>query len=197
MSPKLGVLGPKYQYFVIHFRLSEGELLTDFHSIRSELVLIIYQTGHINILTVKYIMELSKLKHLQCYTNSFGIDFRRFESQPQSNQLSITFTPSIEIIFETLETVDFDKNLSHSIIETIFNRNFRNTFHHHNGSNKRQRNNKHVSKQYHNSNTRKQYHYRNTKKRHQHRNTSQQYQPRSFQMHKTYSIPYLKENCLG
>ena len=69
MSPQLGVLGPKAQDFVTPFCLSEVEPISDFHLIalviRSELVLIIIQTGNINNLIGKYIMELSKIKHLQ------------------------------------------------------------------------------------------------------------------------------------
>ena len=142
-------------------------------------------------------MELSNLKHLQCYMNSFEIDFRRFESQPQSYQLSITFTPSMEIIFETLETVDINMNPYHLMIKPIVNRNFGNTLHHQNGSNQRQPTNKNFSPQYQHITTRQQYQQRNTSQQCQHRNPSQQYQPRSFQRHKTYSIPYLKEHFLG
>ena len=61
MSPQLGVLGPKAQDLVIPFRIVEGEPLTDFQlralEIRSEPVLIRYQTVQINTLTGKYIME--------------------------------------------------------------------------------------------------------------------------------------------
>ena len=59
---------------------------------------------------------MSKLKHLQRYLTSFELDFRRFEHHPKSNQLSIIFTPSTEITFETLETADIDMNPSHSMI---------------------------------------------------------------------------------
>ena len=49
MSPQLVGLGTKSQYLVIPFRLGEGEPLSDFHlrylAIRSELVLMRYQTG--------------------------------------------------------------------------------------------------------------------------------------------------------
>ena len=83
-------------------------------------------------------MELSKLKHIQRYMNSFELQFRRFERQPQRDQLSNIFTPKIEEIFETLETADIEINPSHSMIETIINRNFVNTFQNHNGPNQRQ-----------------------------------------------------------
>ena len=60
MIPQLGGLGPKAKYLVINLRLGEGEHLPDFHprslDIRSELVLMKDQTGHINNLTVKYTM---------------------------------------------------------------------------------------------------------------------------------------------
>ena len=95
--PQLGGLGPKSQDLVIPFRLGEGEPLPYFHlralAIRSELVLMRYKTGHINNLTWKYIMEISNLKHLQCYMTSFELYFRWFERHPQSNQLSIIFIP--------------------------------------------------------------------------------------------------------
>ena len=71
MIPQLKVLGPKAQDLVISLYLGEGESLPYFHlrslAIRSELILTINQTGHIRNLTVKDTMELSKLKHLQCY----------------------------------------------------------------------------------------------------------------------------------
>ena len=49
-------------------------------------------------------MELSKLKHLQRYMTPFEIDYIMFEHWPQSKRLYLTFNPSIEEIFETLET---------------------------------------------------------------------------------------------
>ena len=73
-------------------------------------------------------MELSKFKYFQRYMTSFELDLRRFEHQPQSNQISIILIPSMEVIFETLETADIDMNTSHSIIEPIFKRNFGNKF---------------------------------------------------------------------
>ena len=52
ISPKLGGLGPKAQDLVIPFRLGEGEILSYFHiraiAIISELLLMRYQTVHIN-----------------------------------------------------------------------------------------------------------------------------------------------------
>ena len=50
------------------------------------------------------------MKHLQRYMASFEQYYRRFERQSQSNQLSIVFIPSAEVIFETLETSDIDMN---------------------------------------------------------------------------------------
>ena len=166
MSPQLGGLGLKDQDLVIPFRLGEGEPLSDFHlralAIRSEVVLMRDQTVQINNLTGKYIMELSKLKHLQRYTTSFELEFRRFERQPQSNHPSITFTPKTEEIFETLETADIDMNPSHSMIEPIINRNFGNTSQHQNGPNQHQHTHKNISQQYQHRNTRQQYQHRNT-----------------------------------
>ena len=134
MSRKLGLLGLKAQDLVILFRLGEEEPLSDIHirdlAIISELVLMIYQTGHINNFTGKYIMELSNLKHLQCYMTSFYIGVRLLERQPQKYQLSIIFTTPMEIILETLETLYIDMNPSHSMIEPIVNNNFGNKLKH-------------------------------------------------------------------
>ena len=74
--------------------------------------------------------------------NSSGFNFRRFERQPQKYQLYTTFNPSIEIIFETLETSDIDINPSNLMIYPIINRDFWNTFHHQNEQNQRQQSNK-------------------------------------------------------
>ena len=114
-----------------------------------------YQKGQINNLKVKYIMELSKLNHIQRYMNPFEINYRRFESYPQIQQLSLTFTPKIEEIFKTPETSDIDMTPSHSIIEPVVNNNFGNTFQHQNGTNQIQHT------------------YKNTSQYHKHRNTSQ------------------------
>ena len=62
MSTQLGGLGPKAEYLVMPFRLGEGEPLSDYYlrslAIISELVLMKYQTGQINNITGKYIMEI-------------------------------------------------------------------------------------------------------------------------------------------
>ena len=158
MSPQLGGLGPKSQDLVIPFRLGEGEPLPYFHlralAIRSELVLMRYKTGHINNLRGKYITELSNMKYVQLCMTSFELDFRRFERQPQSKQLSIIFTHSMERICETLEIYDIDMNTYHSMIENIVNRNFGNKFKHQNDPNQRQCTHKYTSKQYQHSNNR-------------------------------------------
>ena len=70
--------------------------------------------------------------------NSFKLNFRRFERHPQSDQLFIIFTHSIELIFLTLETALIDMNPLHSMIDPIVNKNFGNKFHHQNGPNQRQ-----------------------------------------------------------
>ena len=102
MIPQLGQLGPNDQDLLIPLRLGEGKPLPYFHlrylTIRSEIVLIRDQTGQINNLTGKYIMELSKPKHLQHYMNFFELDLRWFERHPQSNQLSSIVTDSIGVI---------------------------------------------------------------------------------------------------
>ena len=61
-------------------------------------------------------MELSKMKHLQSYMTSFELDFIRFERHTQSDQLAIIFTPSMEVIFENLQTSYIEINASHSMI---------------------------------------------------------------------------------
>ena len=90
-------------------------------------------------------MELSKLKHLQIYMTPFDIYYRKFERYTQSQKLYITFNPTIEEIFETLDTADIYMTPSHSIIEPIVNHNFVNIFQHHIGSNKRQHTHKNTS----------------------------------------------------
>ena len=89
----------------------------------------------------------------------FGLYYGNFECLPQSQKLSTTFNPTIEEVFETLETSDIDMTSSPSMIEPIVNRNFGNKFQHQNGPNQRQHTHKNTSQKY------------------QHRNTSQQYQP--------------------
>ena len=58
-------------------------------------------------------MELSKFKHLKRYMTLCELNYIRFERQPQIQQLSLTFTPKIGEIFETLETVDLNMTPSH------------------------------------------------------------------------------------
>ena len=128
---------------------------------------------------------------------SFEIPFRLFECHPQSYQLKHTFIHSIELIFKHMDIVDIDMNPYQLMIDPIVNRNFGNTFHHQNGPNQRQRTSRKSRQQYYQITPRQQYHHRNTGKKHQHRHPSQQNQPISFQRHRTSSIPYLKENCLG
>ena len=69
MSPQLGELGPISQELVIYSHLGKGENLPQFHlraiQIRSENFMLQDETGKINNLTGKYIMELPKLKHIQ------------------------------------------------------------------------------------------------------------------------------------
>ena len=115
--------------------------------------------------------------------NPFELYYRMFEPHTQRQQLSLTFTPKIEEIFETLETADIYTTPSHSIIETIFNRNFGNRFQHQNVPNHCQHNCKTIIQQH---------QHRNTSQHDQHRNTNQQYQDRSFQIPSTSSISFLK-----
>ena len=53
-------------------------------------------------------MELSKLKNIQRYMTHFELYYRKFENLPQTHQISTKFTPTIEEVFETLETADTD-----------------------------------------------------------------------------------------
>ena len=76
------------------------------------------------------------------------LDYRNFERIPQRHQLSTIFHSTIEEVFETLETADVDISTAHFIIEPIVNRNFVNTFHHHNGPNKHQCVHKNTSQYY-------------------------------------------------
>ena len=71
------------------------------------------QTGQINNLTVKYIMELSKLKPIQRYMTTFELNHRIFERHPQIQQLSLTFILRIKEVFENLEKVDIYMTLPH------------------------------------------------------------------------------------
>ena len=96
---------------------------------------------------------------------NFELDYGNFQCLPQIHQLSTIFHSAIEELFETLETADVDMSTAYFIIELIFNWNFGNKLHYHNGTNQRQ----HIRK-----------------------NTSQQYQPRTYQIPRTSSIIYLK-----
>ena len=169
MHPQLRVIGPKSEDLVVSFCLGDGETLPQFHlrapQGQSEKIMLKYETGQINNLTDKYIIELSKMKHLQCYMTTFEIEYRNSELLPQINQLSTMLHSTTEEVFETLETEDIDISTAHSMIDSIVNRNFGNTFHHQNGPNQGQR---------------------------VHKNTSQQYQFISYQIKSTSSIPYLK-----
>ena len=40
--------------------------------------------------------------------NSFELEFRRFKHQTKSEQLSIIFTTSMELIIETIETAEIE-----------------------------------------------------------------------------------------
>ena len=71
------------------------------------------KTRQITTFAGKCSIELSKLKHIQQYINSFELDFIWFEYQPQTDQLSEIFTPSMEDIFDTLKTADININPSH------------------------------------------------------------------------------------
>ena len=86
-------------------------------------------TGQTNNITGKYIMEPSKLKHLQLYMTTFELEYRKFERNSQRQKPSTKFHFTIEDVFETLETSDVDMSTSHYMIDPIVNGNFVNTFH--------------------------------------------------------------------
>ena len=77
-------------------------------------------------------MVMSKLKHLQSCMTPFELDYIKFERLPQIHQLSTTFTPTIEEVFETLDISDIGMTSPHSIIKPIVNKNFGNKFQHQN-----------------------------------------------------------------
>ena len=122
----------------------------------------------------------------------FELDYRRFERQPQSQQLSLILTPKIEDIFEILETLDIDTNPSYSMIAPIVNRIFGNIFQHQKGPNQHQHTHKSTSQQHQQRNTNQHYQHRDYSQKYQHRNNNQQHQHISFQRPRTSSIPYLK-----
>ena len=81
---------------------------------------------------------------------TFELQYRKFESNTQRHQLSNTFQLKIELLFENLETEYSDITAEHysTMIETIVNRKFCNTFNHQNGPNQCQYVHKHTGQQY-------------------------------------------------
>ena len=69
MSSQFGGIAPKYQDLVISFILGVGENIPQFHlrdiQIRSEIFLLQDETVEINNLKGKYIIQMSKMKHLK------------------------------------------------------------------------------------------------------------------------------------
>ena len=108
-------------------------------SVKSENYLLNDKTRQGSNLTGKYIMEIFNCEYLQYHIATFKLEYRSFECKPQRNQLSNTFQFTIEEVFETLETADVYTKTAHysTLIRTIANRSFGNTFHHHNGLNHR------------------------------------------------------------
>ena len=78
------------------------------------------------------------MKHLQLYTTTFELDYRKFELLTQIHQLSTILQYKIEEVFEALETADIDMLTVHYMIVTIFNQSFDNKIHNLNGPNQRQ-----------------------------------------------------------
>ena len=93
-------------------------------------------------------MEFSELKHLQRYTTTFELDYRKIERNPHRHQLSTTFYFTIEEVFETPEVEDVDRSTSYSMIYDIVNRNCGNNFHHQNVTNQHQHVRKPTYQQY-------------------------------------------------
>ena len=127
------------------------------------------ETGQKNNRTGKYIIELSKLKHLQCYTTKFELEFINIERKPI---VSNKFHFIVVEVFETLETL-FDAPTTtyySTMIKPSVSKNFGNYYHHQNGTNQHQHVNQH---------------------------TGQNYQSRSYQISRNFLSPYLKENCLS
>ena len=89
-----------------YISLYEGENLPQLYlralHIRSENFLLQDKTGQINNLTGKYIMEISKLKHLQRYMTTFELHDRKFERLPKIHQLSTLLHYTTEEVFETI-----------------------------------------------------------------------------------------------
>ena len=110
-SPQFGGLGTKSQEFVVSFFPGQGKTLSQFRlrdiHPQNENHPFKYDTGQKKT-TCKYIMELSKFKHLQCYMTKFEPDYRKFKQLPQRHQLTTTFQFTIEEAFETLEITDID-----------------------------------------------------------------------------------------
>ena len=106
MSTELGGLIPKAQDLAISFFLGEGETIPQFHlryfQTTYEIILLQDKIGQIKSLIGKYVMERSKLKHLQQYMTTFELNYGIFERLSQSGQLSTTLTPTIEEVFETI-----------------------------------------------------------------------------------------------
>ena len=67
---------------MVYFRHGEVETIPQFQlkylHTRSENFLLQDEIGQTNNLTGKYIMEMSKLEHLQCYMTNFELDYINF-----------------------------------------------------------------------------------------------------------------------
>ena len=83
MSPQPGGLGTKAQDIVIKFCLEkeENHLKLHLRALKSRRKIYLFNDEKVqtNNLTYKYITDLSKLKHLQCYMNKFELEYRKFE----------------------------------------------------------------------------------------------------------------------
>ena len=147
----LDYLEPNIKTLWYNFALVKGELYHNYtlDIFRPENIFLFNdETGQVKNHKGKYIMELSKLKRLQCYINTFELKYIKSECNPQRHQFSTTFHHTIEELFETLYTVDVYIPTVHSIVDPIFNRDFGNNFHHQNGPNQHQHVHKPTGRQY-------------------------------------------------
>ena len=99
MSNQLGGIEPKPEDLVISFHLWEKESLQEFHiwdlQAKTESYMLNDKTGQKN-LTDKYIMEISKLNHLQLHIPLFELEYRKFKHKIQRHKFKNIFSFTME-----------------------------------------------------------------------------------------------------
>ena len=100
MIPQNGNLWTKYQDLVIPFCFIERKTVPQLY-IRalqeiSETLLLNYKTGQTNILTGKYIMYLSKLKHIQSYKNKFELEYKKLNASHIVTNYALHFNSQLK-----------------------------------------------------------------------------------------------------